>query len=99
MLHFLLGKSYYFNSHRICPLGQPHQLRTDEMFPFFHCLSGLSLRYRAQSTWNGRPRVCLCFSKTMKRDTSIQILPGKPFDANLVSHQSHSRNSAMNARV
>lgn len=40
MLLFLVGKSYYFNSHRICPLRQPHQLRTEEMLPFFTaCLS------------------------------------------------------------
>lgn len=35
MLRFLVGKSYYFNSHRICPLWQPHRLRTEATFPFF----------------------------------------------------------------
>lgn len=98
MLFFLVDKSYYFNFHRICPLWAATPPQNKGNVSIFHCLSVLPLRYRAQDTWNGPARVCLCFSRTMKRDTSIQILPGKCFDANLGSRQSRSGTSAMDAR-
>lgn len=98
MLLFLVDKSYYFNFNRICPLWAATPPQNRGNVSIYHCLSVLPLHYRAQDTWNGPARVCLCFSRTMKRDTSIQILPGKRFDANLGSRQSRSGTSAVDAR-
>lgn len=90
MLLFLVGKRDYFNSQLVCPLLQPHPLGAEEqMFPFFTVFRlSFSCRYLSQNTWYCLLCVCLYVSKTMKRDTSSQILPGKPFD---MSNQSHSR--------